>query len=114
MWDDEILFAFERNFNGGFPEKEGEVANDGLHRDIPRFPTGATDAPRLIALIGEIGKRQPGPGRHNFATLHRLAVNGGGWQIQSDFGALFAVFEFDQHTVADNEETFRRFWHTSR
>src|SRR5688572_9398388 len=53
---DEIAVAFERDLDGGTPEKQRVVADLGLHRDEPRF--ACRGSPRLVGRLPRIGHRQ--------------------------------------------------------
>src|SRR6476620_605092 len=103
LWDDEIPLALEGDLAGRFAKEQRVVAAPGLHGNEARFARRLL--PRLLARMGiESRHRLTGTDRDDGASLHRLAVERRGWQVQPDLRALFPVLDFHEHAVADDDQ----------
>ena len=75
--DDEVALALERHLDGGLAEEEREVAEAGLQGDELRGRARGADAPRLVGVVAEVGKRRPRAGGDDLPALDGLAVDRG-------------------------------------
>src|SRR2546426_866272 len=98
---DQILRSFERDLDGGLAEEQRVVPDSRLHRQI--LDVGAADLPGLVVHARGLGHRRARPGRHDPAALHLAALDCGRGEVETDVGALLALFGCDEHTVADDD-----------
>src|SRR3989442_2168156 len=99
---DQMLRSFERDLDGGLAEEQRVVPDSRLHRQI--LDVGAADLPGLVVHARGLGHRRARPGRHDPAALHLAALDCGRGEVETDVGALLALFGRDEHTVADADQ----------
>src|SRR6266545_1295704 len=99
----QILRSLERDLDGSLAEEQGVVPDPRLHRQV--LDVGAADLPRLIVHARGLGHGRARPGGHDPAALYLPALDRGRGEVETDVGALFALFGSDEHTVTDDDQT---------
>src|SRR6185312_1151323 len=107
---DEITIAFERDLDACLTEEQRVVADARLHWHESRL--ASRRAPWLVAQLAGIRHRKAGASGRNAPALHRLTIHCRRRQIQPHLAAFFALFECDEHAIADHDEGLRAagFW----
>src|SRR2546423_2313851 len=99
--DDQVAIALEGDLDRRLAEKQRVVAGSCLHRYEARL--ARRHSPRLLDVRIGTRHRKPGTRRDDGAALHRLIVDSGRWEVETDVRALLSFFEAHKHSVADDE-----------